>query len=377
MSTCSVVLHKTSCVGLTNRDRIDDSVITPGFKHKGYSERNDVQEDNIKLERDHGLAAARLDQLQHENARLAVELDSMTHDYEQVKDQSLLQEEDVYETREQLNSLEAIVAEYEAKLAPLAAKNQELESEVDGLEHMLKIAMLREQAVIKSEHQLQMIIAMREAEVSDVHIHSQSDRKKTNDELARFEVLILKMEAVVAECHAEADAKESLVFRLQQDLGESQRQLSKMKTDHMRNIDLLKASNERVETLEKLLSGQPDTAAPEEEVLDKLTDFFGLQLKAKDFQNSQLSQQLDFLSEHIRLLERKCEELEILPELGPLAVGTIRQQKIQVQVCVCVCVCVYACAWHIFQTPRQFLDIHAINDAGSLTPLSMCTAFGG
>ena len=109
------------------------------------------------------------------------------------------------------------------------------------------------------------------------------------------------------------------MFRLQHDLHETERQLNKMKADNKRNIDSLKISNERLE-------GRDHSMQSLEE-LNRTT----AELAIKISENSQLTQERKIMAEHISLLERKCEETEMLPDIGSMAGSYMRQKDIEVQ----------------------------------------------
>jgi hypothetical protein len=264
------------------------------------SEESTEQDDKVMQNQVDALeeSISEINDLKFENARLQVELDAMVH--ERLKESSLVAEE---------NMREDAAIDYIACLKLCEEENQSLQQDVDGLEHMLKIAMLREQELVKRVHGLQMVVAMRDAEISEhrgrLEKRAQQEllleRAKTQvhpnasespEEIARIEHLCHRIEEICLQCLNDADTQETLVLCLRQDSRENQRQFDRVKADNKCLIEELKVKNERIE---------------------------------------ELDQNLSIIYEQISLLEARCEDLEVLPEFSSMIGGFIRQQKIQVQ----------------------------------------------
>ena len=179
------------------------------------------------LEREMEESTIEIQDLQAENARLLVELDAMVQSHEDLKQGSFVAEEDMRETVIQLESQQDVVKDYSARLKSFEEQNQSLQQEIEELEHMLKIAMLREQELVKRDHALQKVITLRETEISDLK-RQFSEATNTSGEsiekLSHIELLCRRMEENVSKCLSDVDTKETLVLSLQQDLQECQRQ---------------------------------------------------------------------------------------------------------------------------------------------------------
>ena len=280
------------------------------------------------LEREMEESTIEIQDLQAENARLLVELDAMVQSHEDLKQGSFVAEEDMRETVIQLESQQDVVKDYSARLKSFEEQNQSLQQEIEELEHMLKIAMLREQELVKRDHALQKVITLRETEISDLK-RQFSEATNTSGEsiekLSHIELLCRRMEENVSKCLSDVDTKETLVLSLQQDLQECQRQLGRTKADNKRHLEELKIRNERIEELEQ------NASINLIEQQDQLTG----ELIFKCSENSVLVEQNSILhkllDERISQLEDMCADLEILPELGSMVGSFMRQQKIQVQ----------------------------------------------
>jgi hypothetical protein len=252
--------------------------------HKVMQNQADALEESI----------SEINDLKFENARLQVELDAMVH--ERLQESSLVVED---------NMRKDAAIDYIACLKLCEEENRSLQQDVDGLEHMLKIAMLREQELVKRVHGLQMVVAMRDAEISEhwgrLEKRAQQERAKTQvhpnasespEEIARIEHLCHRIEEILLQCLNDADTQETLVLYLRQDLRENQRQLDRVKADNKCLIEELKGKNERIEELDENVS---------------------------------------IIFDQISLLEARCEDLEVLPAFSSVIEGFIRQQKTQLQ----------------------------------------------
>jgi len=132
-------------------------------------------------------------------------------------------------------------------------------------------------------------------------------------EMAHFEHLFQKMEVDFAECIVQADAKDVLVFKLSQNLSESQRQLAKTRSDNKRILDQLKTNNKHVQVLER-------HATYQDSKIDDLTE----QMDGKLYKNSQLTKQVEDL-------DRKCENLDMNLEIATLTASSMQKLEMDIQ----------------------------------------------
>jgi len=121
------------------------------------------------------------------------------------------------------------------------------------------------------------------------------------------------MEVDFAECIVQADAKDVLVFKLSQNLSESQRQLAKTRSDNKRILDQLKTNNKHVQVLER-------HATYQDSKIDDLTE----QMDGKLYKNSQLTKQ-------VKDLDRKCENLDMNLEIATLTASSMQKLEMDIQ----------------------------------------------
>ena len=129
----------------------------------------------------------------------------------------------------------------------------------------------------------------------------------------------------MAECFAQAEAKEAINYRLRLELQESQRQLQRIKADNQRNIDQLRVRSESMAELERVFSTELE--ARQEQFAAEMAQQLALTTQELDAKKLEITRLEKFVEE----LEKKIGDLEMQPEVGPMAVGLIRSREIQVQ----------------------------------------------